>query len=118
DGSRSLYNSAAEKEVKCSKQYKGVASWTNVSAAKQFDTVIDVDFRALTMSTEPTHFNGDPADTRLIREELQRILAGSSFRSSKRCSEFLCFVVERTLEGRGDDLKERTLGVSLFGRPA
>src|SRR5436309_14035767 len=59
---------------------------------------------------------GDPVEAGLIREELHRILAGTSFRSSKRCSEFLSFVVERTLDGRGDDLKERTLGVSLFGR--
>jgi hypothetical protein len=58
----------------------------------------------------------DAAEARVIREELQRILSGPSFRSSKRCSEFLSFVVERTLDGHGDDLKERTLGVSLFGR--
>jgi hypothetical protein len=57
-----------------------------------------------------------PSEARLIRDELQRILAAPSFHSSKRCSEFLCFVVERTLEGRQDDLKERTLGVALFGR--
>jgi hypothetical protein len=60
--------------------------------------------------------SGDAAETRFVREELQRILAAPSFRASKRCSEFLSFVVERTLDGKGDDLKERTLGVSLFGR--
>src|SRR5690242_5725626 len=59
---------------------------------------------------------GEPPDARCIREELQLILASPSFRSSSRCSEFLCFVVERTLEGRQEELKERTLGVSLFGR--
>src|SRR5256885_9924922 len=57
-----------------------------------------------------------PCDPRIIREELQRILVAPSFRSSKRCSEFLRFVVEETLQGRQEDLKERTLGVSLFGR--
>jgi hypothetical protein len=51
-----------------------------------------------------------------IEQELERILAGSSFRSSKRCTEFLRFVVHETLEGRQEALKERTLGVSLFGR--
>lgn len=56
-------------------------------------------------------------DRHQIEEELQRIIAGSSFRSSKRCSDFLRFVVQETLEGRRDELKERTLGVSLFGRP-
>ncbi len=53
-----------------------------------------------------------------IQSELENILGGASFRSSRRCSEFLRFVVQETLEGRQDELKERTLGVSLFGRPA
>ena len=60
--------------------------------------------------------SGSPFDTQLIQEELQRILAAPSFHSSKRCSEFLSFVVKETLEGRHEELKERTLGVSLFGR--
>ncbi len=53
-----------------------------------------------------------------IQSELDNILGAASFRSSRRCSEFLRFVVQETLEGRQEDLKERTLGVSLFGRPA
>jgi hypothetical protein len=53
-----------------------------------------------------------------VRAELQRILESHEFRSSKRCQDFLRFVVENTLNGRADILKERTIGVEAFGRPA
>lgn len=50
--------------------------------------------------------------------QLDRILRSPNFRNSQRYSAFLKFCVERTLEGQGDTLKERTLGVEVFGRPA
>ncbi|HYP13660.1 MAG TPA: hypothetical protein VEQ63_07035, partial [Bryobacteraceae bacterium] len=53
-----------------------------------------------------------------IRAHLDRVLAGSAFRGSKRSREFLRFVVERTLKGDGASLKERTLGIEIFGRNA
>ncbi len=52
-----------------------------------------------------------------IREELTRLLASHEFRSSKRCQDFLRFVVEHTLHGDTDGLKERTIGIEVFGRP-
>lgn len=51
-----------------------------------------------------------------IRQQLQRVLESSSFRTSKRCSGFLRHVVEGICEGRSDSLKERTLGVAVFAR--
>lgn len=51
-----------------------------------------------------------------VRAELARILDSASFRSSRRCCEFLSFVVENTLDGKTDRLKERSIGVELFGR--
>jgi hypothetical protein len=51
-----------------------------------------------------------------IREELNRVLAGHEFRSSKRSQEFLRYVVETTLQGHADILKERTIGIEVFGR--
>ncbi len=51
-----------------------------------------------------------------VGAELARVLDSDSFHSSKRCREFLQFIVERKLEGRDDLLKERTIGVELFGR--
>ena len=44
----------------------------------------------------------------LIREELDRILQSEDFRASKRSQEFLTYVVEQTLKGSADVLKERT----------
>ncbi|MBV8843618.1 MAG: hypothetical protein JO307_12490, partial [Bryobacterales bacterium] len=52
----------------------------------------------------------------LVREELGRVLSSSEFRTSKRSQEFLKYVVENTLAGRADMLKERTIGIEVFGR--
>jgi hypothetical protein len=51
-----------------------------------------------------------------IRSQLADILASHEFRSSQRCQEFLRFVVEQSLAGHADSLKERTIGVEAFGR--
>ncbi len=53
-----------------------------------------------------------------IRVELQRVLESPEFRASRRCQDFLKFVVENTLLGRTEILKERTIGIEAFGRPA
>ncbi len=44
------------------------------------------------------------------------MLASDTFVSSARLSRFLRYVVERTLSGEGDQLKEYTLGVDVFDR--
>ncbi len=53
----------------------------------------------------------------LVREELERVLASREFHSSKLCQSFLRYVVENTLQGRPDSLKERTIGIEVFGKP-
>ncbi|HET8696701.1 MAG TPA: hypothetical protein VFO94_04410 [Gammaproteobacteria bacterium] len=53
-----------------------------------------------------------------VRSELETILASRSFASSTRLSRFLRFVVERTLAGDGERLKEYVLGVEVFDRGA
>ncbi len=53
-----------------------------------------------------------------IRRELQRICASAAFRNSRRSRVFLEYIVEKTLAGRVDELKERIIGSSLYGRPA
>jgi hypothetical protein len=55
-------------------------------------------------------------DRELILEELDALLASHHFRGSKRYPAFLKYVVDATLDGRLSDLKERTLGVEVFGR--
>lgn len=52
-----------------------------------------------------------------IRQQLNRMLDTSYFKNSKRYPELLRFIVEETIVGRGEFLKERLLGVSVFDRP-
>ena len=58
--------------------------------------------------------SGPPPDA--IREELQRILESVFFRTSRRGSQFLSFVVHYQLENHPEPLKERMIGVALFNR--
>src|ERR1700689_5971995 len=51
-----------------------------------------------------------------ILEQLERLLENPYFSHSRRFPSFLRFVVERTLSGQTDLLKERTLGIEIFGR--
>lgn len=53
-----------------------------------------------------------------IREQLQRILSGERFAQSDRLSRFLTFVVERTLEGRQESVKEYVIATEALGRGA
>jgi hypothetical protein len=57
----------------------------------------------------------DPAE---VRAALQRVLQSQGFRASRRSQDFLRYVVERTLEGQAESLKERSIGVDVFGRSA
>jgi len=52
-----------------------------------------------------------------VRAELRRLLESSTFRTSKRCREFLEYVVNHTISGPSGALKERSLGVELFQLP-
>lgn len=51
-----------------------------------------------------------------IREQLELLVQDQVFRSSKRSVQFLRYVVEQTLNGAADRIKERTIGVEVFGR--
>ncbi|WP_213807140.1 hypothetical protein [Granulicella sp. dw_53] len=50
------------------------------------------------------------------QEELSRILKSPAFHGSPRCKQFLQFVVDRALDGQYDVLKERMIGIEVFGR--
>jgi hypothetical protein len=56
------------------------------------------------------------ADAPRIREQLNRLLAHTLFANSRRYPVLLAYVVEQTLLGHGSDLKERTIGVEVFGK--
>jgi predicted GH43/DUF377 family glycosyl hydrolase len=51
-----------------------------------------------------------------IRAQVERVLNSSIFRSSNRCQILLRYVAERALARETDNLKERTLGIDVFGR--
>jgi hypothetical protein len=54
---------------------------------------------------------------RAVIAELARLLGSPAFRTSKRCREFLEYIVEHTMIGPSGALKERSLGVELFRLP-
>jgi hypothetical protein len=53
-----------------------------------------------------------------IETQLARLLASPLFNHSRHYPSLLRYVVNETLEGRGSHLKERALGVEVFGRDA
>lgn len=56
-------------------------------------------------------------DRDAVLREMKKVLASPHFSSSKRYPALLQYVVEHTLDGKSDRLKERTLGVEVFDRP-
>lgn len=62
------------------------------------------------------HLPPDKADD--VRAELEHVLGSPLFRSSRRCQHLLRRITEQTLAGDIDSLKERALGIEVFGRPA
>lgn len=60
--------------------------------------------------------NLSEADRYAVSAQLDRMLANPLFKLSKRYPILLRHVVERALAGDTDNLKERSLGVEVFGR--
>jgi hypothetical protein len=58
------------------------------------------------------------AEQDAVRLQLERLLETHHFKNSRRYPALLRFIVEETLAGRGEYLKERLLGVRVFDRPA
>jgi len=56
------------------------------------------------------------ADKDDIQRQVDRLLASSRFKNSRRYTDLLRYVVQQTMDGHGDSLKERTLGIEVFGR--
>src|SRR5437660_8886178 len=51
-----------------------------------------------------------------IRAALDKILASPGFANADRLSRFIRYVVQETLDGQTDKLKESLLGIDVFGR--
>ena len=58
-----------------------------------------------------------PEKAEEVLAELERVLANPLFRASRRCQILLRRITEQTLIGEFDSLRERSLGVEVFGRP-
>lgn len=52
-----------------------------------------------------------------ILSHLETVLHGEAFRGSPRSQAFLKHIVDRALHGDPSDLRERSIGAALFGRP-
>jgi hypothetical protein len=57
-----------------------------------------------------------PEQQAAVARTLERALASPAFRNSKQCQKFLRYVVEHSGSGDDEMLKERTIGVEVFGR--
>src|SRR5579864_4974603 len=53
---------------------------------------------------------------RAIRRQLDRVIASPTFQQVDRLKRFLSFVVQESVEGRSDQLKEYVIGVQVFGK--
>src|SRR5271170_3425148 len=51
-----------------------------------------------------------------VRSHLEHLLASQAFAGSRRSQEFLRYVVEETLVGRGHQIKERNIATDVFGK--
>jgi hypothetical protein len=52
-----------------------------------------------------------------VRDQLRKILSSAAFHNSRRYAAVLKYIVDQTLDGFGDRLKERTIGIEVFDRP-
>jgi serine/threonine-protein kinase len=55
-------------------------------------------------------------DRDAVQNQLERVLSSPLFKRAERSSALLKFIVEQTLDGRADRLKEYTLGAEALGR--
>jgi hypothetical protein len=65
-------------------------------------------------AAHPVDFTQD--EKAAVEEQVERLLQNPYFSHSRRFPMFLRFVVRHTLAGQADALKERTLGIEIFGR--
>jgi hypothetical protein len=65
---------------------------------------------------EPAPVEMEPERAALVLAELERIVSSRFFRNAVRSRQFLEFVVRHVVEGRAEQLKERTIGTEVFHR--
>jgi hypothetical protein len=63
-----------------------------------------------------THQTFSEKEKQAIEAQLERLLANPHFSNSRRFPSFLRYIVTATINGQADLLKERTLGIEIFGK--
>lgn len=53
-----------------------------------------------------------------LQQHLKEVIEGDVFKGSHRSGQFLKYIVDQAIAGRFDSLKERLIGMELFGRSA
>ena len=68
------------------------------------------------MSNDPAYPPEAEPGGSVLRGHIREIFESTAFKGSRRSQQFLQYIVEKTLAKQADELKERSLGVALFGR--
>jgi hypothetical protein len=68
------------------------------------------------ITTSPSGLRISPTERLEIADQLSRVLTSSWFRSSSRCSQLLRHVVEVSVNGQVERLKERQIAIDAFRR--
>jgi hypothetical protein len=66
--------------------------------------------------TELARIVATERDASALREHIKEIVEGAAFKGSHRSGQFLNYVVDQAIAGHFECLKERIIGVELFGR--
>jgi hypothetical protein len=86
-----------------------------------------LELQSLLFSMSQTHQNdartlelskvtGTAEDIALLQQHVKEIIEGAAFKGSHRSSQFLQYIVDQAIAGHFESLKERVIGVELFGR--
>lgn len=68
-------------------------------------------------TTEITKIAQTEEDIASLQHHLKEVIEGPAFKGSHRSGQFLRYTVEQAIAGHFESLKERVIGVELFGRP-
>ena len=95
--------------------FEGPDACTGLYNSHQFYAALRAD--PVIASTPTARASWTAEEQTAVIEQLERLVSNPFFSHSRRFPSFLRFVVEQTLSGQTDCLKERTLGIEIFGKP-
>jgi len=61
---------------------------------------------------------GNKGDVASLQQHLKEVIEGDVFKGSHRSGQFLQYIIDQAIAGHFDSLKERVIGMELFGRSA